>query len=94
VLDIGCNDGSFMDDARSFGLKISGVEYSCEALSFFSIKEHKVFSYLDEADSSSDLITAFDLVEHLYDISSFLAKCKDLLVPRVALLLLRATLSA
>jgi SAM-dependent methyltransferase len=81
ILDIGCNDGSFLDDARSFGLKTSGVEYSCEARSFCSAKEHKVFSSLDEVDSSFDLITAFDLVEHLYDISSFLTKCKDLLVP-------------
>jgi SAM-dependent methyltransferase len=81
VLDIGCNDGSFLDDARSFGLKTSGVEYSCEARSFCSAKEHKVFSSLDEVVSSFDLITAFDLVEHLYDISSFLAKCKDLLAP-------------
>lgn len=81
VLDIGCNDGSFLDDARSFGLKTSGVEYSREARSFCSAKEHKVFSALDEVDSSFDLITAFDLVEHLYDISIFLTKCKDLLAP-------------
>jgi len=81
VLDIGCNDGLFLDDARNFGLKTFGVEYSCEARSFCSAKGHKVFSSLDEVCSSFDLIAAFDLVEHLYDISSFLAKCKDLLVP-------------
>ena len=81
VLDIGCNDGLFLDDARRFGLKTAGVEYSCEARSLCSAKEHIVFSSLDEVSSSFDLITAFDLVEHLYDISSFLAKCKDLLTP-------------
>lgn len=81
VLDIGCNDGLFLDDARRFGLKTAGVEYSCEARSLCSAKEHIVFSSLDEVNSSYDLITAFDLVEHLYDISSFLTKCKDLLAP-------------
>ena len=81
VLDIGCNDGLFLDDARRFGLKTSGVEYSCEARSFCSVKEHIVFSSLNEVSSSYDLITAFDLVEHLYDISSFLCRCKDLLAP-------------
>ena len=81
VLDIGCNDGLFLDDARRFGLKTAGVEYSCEARSFCSAKEHIVFSSLNEVSSSYDLITAFDLVEHLYDISSFLCRCKDLLAP-------------
>ncbi len=81
VLDIGCNDGLFLDDARRFGLKTAGVEYSCEARSLCSAKEHIVFRSLDEVSSSYDLITAFDLVEHLYDISSFLTECKDLLAP-------------
>lgn len=47
VLDIACNDGLFLDDARRFGLKTAGVEYSCEARSYCSAKEHIVFSSLD-----------------------------------------------
>lgn len=81
VLDIGCNDGLFLDDAKNFCLKTSGVEYSHEARTLCSAKGHQVFKSLDEVDSRFDLITAFDLVEHLYNITEFFVKCKELLAP-------------
>lgn len=88
VLDVGCNDGLFLDDVRSLGSNTSGIEYSYEARQICAEKGHTVFSSLDEVCFKYDLITAFDLVEHLYDINNFFFKCKELLSPGGKLVIL------
>jgi len=84
VLDIGCNTGEFLDFAKAKGGQTAGVEYSTATQQIIEGKGHTYYPSLDCTDladkqATFDVITAFDLVEHLYDIPAFLTKCYDLL---------------
>ncbi|MEH1929796.1 class I SAM-dependent methyltransferase [Nostoc sp.] len=88
VLDIGCSSGNWLDYAQQKGATTAGVEYSSVSLQLVAQKGHKGFSSIQQVDSHFDIITAFDLVEHLYDIPAFLEICLTLLSPDGLLLLL------
>lgn len=79
VLDIGCNTGELLDYAQGHGCKTSGVEYSRESVKYIQLKGHEAFSSIENVKGKFDLVMAFDLVEHLYDVSGFLEKCYSLL---------------
>jgi 2-polyprenyl-3-methyl-5-hydroxy-6-metoxy-1,4-benzoquinol methylase len=73
ILDIGCNTGLLLDFAQSHGCITSGIELSVESKHILKKKGHQVFESIDEIkDKSLDIITAFDLIEHLYDVKGFL----------------------
>lgn len=82
VLDMGCNTGELLDFAKGFGCGTSGVEYSAASREILSIKGHRVFSSFDEVSGDYDVITAFDLLEHLYDAPSFLEGCREKLAEK------------
>lgn len=75
ILDVGCNTGELLDFARGFGCRTSGVEFSAASREVVRLKGHKIHSSLEEAPGQYDIITAFDLIEHLYDIPDFLTVC-------------------
>lgn len=76
VLDIGCGSGNFLDFAQARGCETHGVEYSISSLRNVNDKGHIGLSRLDEVSQKFDLITAFDVIEHLYDVPNFLNVCK------------------
>lgn len=77
VLDVGCNTGELLDYARSRGSITAGVEYSASSRERVHAKGHACFASFDEAGGPFDVITAFDLVEHLYDLSPFFSACRE-----------------
>ncbi len=77
VLDVGCNTGELLDYAKSRGCITSGVEYSVNSRKILDCKGHLAYSSLDEADETYDIITSFDLIEHLYDVPYFFKACKE-----------------
>ncbi len=79
VLDIGCNTGELLDYAKSLGCETTGVEYSKQSREVIKTKNHKSYSTIPEINEQFDVITAFDLVEHLYDMPTFFLNCKKLL---------------
>jgi len=79
VLDIGCNTGELLDFARSRGCQTAGVEYSAASRRVLEKKGHAAFPSLADVSGQYDVITAFDLVEHFYDIPDFFRRCKALL---------------
>ncbi len=81
VLDVGCNTGELLDFARLKGCLTSGLEYSSASREVLRSKGHGAYKSFDDLSDSFDVITAFDLVEHLYDIEGFLKRCHDRLVP-------------
>jgi SAM-dependent methyltransferase len=88
ILDVGCNSGEFLDFAKQKGSTTFGVEYSTESQKFLKQKGHQVFSNLQEVKIQFQIITAFDLVEHLYDFKGFLEWCLQHLTPDGCLIIL------
>jgi SAM-dependent methyltransferase len=94
VLDVGCNTGEFLDFARAQGGITAGVEYSVASMKIVEGKGHCCYSSLDKAQGPYDLITAFDVVEHLYDVSSFFHECVSLLSENGVMTILTGNISS
>jgi SAM-dependent methyltransferase len=75
ILDVGCNSGDLLDYAKQQGCTTFGVEYSTESQKLLQQKGHQVFANLQDVTTQFQVITAFDLVEHLYDFTGFLQWC-------------------
>ena len=75
VLDVGCGDGAFLDEARAAGLQTHGIELNKDAREKAANKGHEVMdSLLQDLDGSLqyDLVVAFQVVEHVADPIQFL----------------------
>lgn len=77
VLDIGCNTGELLDFAKTKGCSTSGVEPCVSSRKLLEERGHYPFSAINEVDGNYDVITAFDLVEHLHDIPLFFEICEN-----------------
>ena len=89
VLDVGCNTGygtvRLVGDARS----ITGVDVSAAAIDQARARpggEHVEFRVIDGltlpfADGSFDLVTSFQVIEHVTDTASYLREIKRVLRP-------------
>ncbi len=75
VLDIGCNTGEVLDLAKTRGCITTGVEFSTSCHHQLRSKGHQYFSDLKEDDGEYDVIIAFDIVEHIYDLPLFFNVC-------------------
>ena len=75
VLDVGCGSGAFLDKAKAAGLETHGIELNTGAAKVSSGKGHKVVSRLLEDftdnDPRHDLVTAFEVLEHVTDPRGF-----------------------
>lgn len=76
VLDIGCNYALFLDFAKSLGATTSGVEYSKASAKVITQKGHQYFESFNQVNQTYDVITAFDLIEHVYDLDAFFANAE------------------
>lgn len=88
ILDIGCNTGELLDFARCNGCYTSGIELSQTSIAILKNKGHRVYQTLNDVRTNFDVITAFDLVEHCYDLPKFLSNCSRLLNPNGILVIL------
>ena len=72
LLDIGCSSGIFLGEARSTGMVCMGAELSPDTAAFaqrhFNLPVHQG-DWRDAgfADASFDVVTLFDVIEHLPD---------------------------
>lgn len=88
-LDVGCNAGGLLDFARARGCETTGVDYSATTRDVIERKGHRWSPSLDAVERNDfDVITAFDLIEHLYDVESFLEQCQLRLRPGGRLVIL------
>jgi len=82
ILDIGCSTGQLLDYAKKRGAVTFGVDFSEACRTIVTEKGHRFAVSLSEFSSERfDVITAFDVVEHLYDFSLFLANVVQILKP-------------
>ncbi len=86
LLDAGCSTGLFLDQARSAGYEVEGVEFSRASADF--ARSHFGLSVTDgdihavsAAPGSFDTITMFDVIEHVPDPMRDLAAIHRLLKP-------------
>ncbi len=86
LLDIGCHRGDFLKLVRSVGFRTSGIDYSDSAYA-----NHKTFidmnfykDFIEDVrfpTSAFDVITAWDVFEHFYDVKIALKKVHNALKP-------------
>ncbi|GAB1234057.1 hypothetical protein UT5_04510 [Ferrigenium sp. UT5] len=94
VLDVGCNTGELLDFAQSFGCRTWGVEYSAASRAILADKGHGAYSSFEDASGGYDVIAAFDLVEHLYDVPTFLKNCREKLAENGKLVILTGNIGS
>ncbi|MFC2131866.1 class I SAM-dependent methyltransferase, partial [Bacteroidota bacterium] len=64
ILDIGCDRGFFLDEARRYGYDGCGIEPLDEAREYCTRTGINVFGSLSELDFKSDIITMWHSLEH------------------------------
>ncbi|MDR1774765.1 MAG: class I SAM-dependent methyltransferase [Clostridioides sp.] len=79
VLDIGCDTGDLLDFLKKNGHTTFGLEYSKASRNILQKKGHIAYSNFAEINEKFDVITAFDLIEHIYNFQLFLDNCSNLL---------------
>lgn len=84
VLDVGCGEGAFLDLAKQAGLTTHGVELNAQAIEISRTKGHRIYPGLladlahEGPEAPCDLITAFQVLEHVVDPVRFLVDAKRL----------------
>ena len=87
LLDIGCGEGAFLDLARSAGMSVTGVELNLQAAEVCRGKGHTVQTRPlkellgDGTFPRFDLVTIFQVLEHVSDPVGFLTDAAQLLRP-------------
>jgi SAM-dependent methyltransferase len=83
LLDIGCGNGRFLNNAKRLGYDPWGVEpdpKACnEARKESNSVIHGTVDDVDELKYKFDVITISHVIEHTYDIDSVISKCNKLL---------------
>lgn len=88
-LDIGCGGGDLLDFSRERGCITTGIDYSITTKERLELKGHTWFSSFEQLGTKEfDIITAFDVIEHLYEMRKFFDECYRRLKPGGRLVLL------
>lgn len=94
VLDVGCNTGELLDYAKQKGCGTCGVEICLASREALAKKGHRAYSRLEDVPDVHEVVTAFDLVEHLYDVPAFLEACRGKLRAGGSIVLLTGDISS
>lgn len=87
VLDVGGGEGHFLDLARNSGMETSGVELNRNAAKTAADKGHRMFNEqmeeitAEDLDGGTDLLTLFQVVEHVPSPVDFLLDAARLVRP-------------
>jgi 2-polyprenyl-3-methyl-5-hydroxy-6-metoxy-1,4-benzoquinol methylase len=79
ILDFGCGNGGFLAKARHFAKNAAGIEPDKSVIERFRKINIPVFSNVNDAPGSYDIITLFHVLEHLPDPRATLKKLANLL---------------
>ena len=89
VLDIGCGTGNFLAHAQKSGWDTYGIDFDKDAIEVSKKVFHldhtnvvDVVSYAQHATTQFDLITFFDVLEHVDNHDEFMNSVKTLLKPK------------
>jgi 2-polyprenyl-3-methyl-5-hydroxy-6-metoxy-1,4-benzoquinol methylase len=91
LLDVGCSCGYFMEVAKSRGFDVQGIEFSSSAIAAATpdIRTRIFQGKLEDMPDKGpfDVVSAFDLIEHVHDPRAFLRRSAGLLRPGGVLLI-------
>lgn len=93
VFDIGCGSGSFLDLCKMRGLATYGLELNTEAADEAADKGHRIWktliedSFVEAHRGKYDLVTMFQVMEHVPHPVELLAKASELLTDSGALMI-------
>lgn len=97
ILDIGCSNGFFLKLAKEKGLEIYGTELNNRQIEYLKKNLTKNI-YLSEKEligkTKFDIITAFDVIEHLPRPDKFIENCSKLLKDDGLLIILTMDLNS
>jgi SAM-dependent methyltransferase len=94
ILDVGCNTGELLDFVGNQRCITYGVEPSQASRSVLVHKGHISYSSIHDCKEVYDVIFAFDLVEHLFDLPEFLLWARDRLAPNGKLVILTGDINS
>ena len=77
ILDIGCDKGYFIDQARRFGYQVQGVEPSYTARSYCEKAGIQVYASMNEIDGKFDAITMWHVLEHFTNPQGLISECAN-----------------
>lgn len=85
ILDVGCGKGDFIDYAMNCGYEVMGIDLAKPAVKIaqrfgLPVVEQDFFSK-EIRSSSKDLITMFELIEHVSRPADFLSRAEEVLRP-------------
>jgi 2-polyprenyl-3-methyl-5-hydroxy-6-metoxy-1,4-benzoquinol methylase len=84
LLDVGCAAGFFLDEARKRGWQVEGMDVSSYAVEYargrfgYDVR-HGSLTDLDYAAGAYDLVTMWDVIEHVPDPLAYVRKAASLL---------------
>lgn len=87
ILDIGCAAGFFLEAAKARGFEVRGIEFASAAIAEASpevrdkIIQGNIPEVLGRWKNEFDIITAFDIIEHMLDPVKFVSDVKKALRP-------------
>ncbi|MGE5057534.1 MAG: class I SAM-dependent methyltransferase [Acidobacteriota bacterium] len=86
LLDLGCSSGSFLESLKGKGWNLHGIEMSTESARIAEVRSGAQVFVGDILDApfrreSFDVITSFDVLEHLYEPRRVMAKVAEWLKP-------------
>lgn len=84
ILDVGCGDGYFLETAKAKGWEVYGTEFTSKAVAICREKGITMFegTILDVPQQLEfDVITTFEVIEHMNNTSEFAAHTQALLRP-------------
>jgi 2-polyprenyl-3-methyl-5-hydroxy-6-metoxy-1,4-benzoquinol methylase len=94
LLDIGCSNGALLDFFKEHGMVTHGIEYSSKNRTILKNKGHLTYASWSEVSEKFEIITAFDVIEHLYDIKMFFDFCRNHLLPGGLLVIMTGNISS
>ena len=85
LLDVGCSSGAFLTIANKLGFQVEGVEpapQAAQSACFSGLKVHQGFlEDIKFPANTFDIVTMFEVIEHVRDAFSLLNECHRIIKP-------------